>query len=582
MKALKDLQFFLRLADPDRWLLRLGAGLAALTLLAGIGLLSLSGWFITAAAVAGLAGLGAVFNYMFASGGVRGFAMGRTAARYAERLVTHAATFRVLARLRLWVFDVAAPLAPGRLSTLRSGDVLSRVTQDVDALDNLYLRLFTPLVAAVLGAIFAAGLLALFAPAALPGVLGAFLLASFGLPLLAARTGQAPGEAVVTHAAHARAEAGDLAAGLAELKAYGAHTRIIERLDSAGQDWVNAQRKLADRGVFNTAILALAAPATFVIGFASAAAAGAPAALAAFAGFIAFALFEGAAPLVQAGELFGRTAEAAKRLRELDAMEPLVAQPETSEPLPEGWAVQLRDVNFTYPGAEDAALDGVSLSLGEGARLALVGPSGSGKSSLIKLLMRFYAAQSGDIMLGGSPVKRHDAAQVRARFALVDQRAELLSTTIRANLWIADPDADEDALWAALEQAKAADFVRAMPDGLASWIGEDGALVSGGQARRLTLARAFLKNAPILLLDEPTEGLDAETEADFLDALDAWLDADPRRTVLMVTHRAALLERAREAVVLDQGRIVEAGPVDRIAGAGGAFDRIFPSFKRAA
>ena len=286
--------------------------------------------------------------------------------------------------------------------------------------------------------------------------------------------------------------------------------------------------------------------------------------------------------MVQAGELFGRTAEAAKRLRELEVMTPLVAQPATAEPLPSGWAVQLRDVRFTYPGADKPALDGVSLSLTEGARLALVGASGSGKSSLIKLLMRVYAAQSGDIRLGGSPVERHTAAQVRARVALVDQRAELLSTTIRANLWIADPDADEDALWAALEQAKAADFVRAMPDGLASWIGEDGALVSGGQARRLTLARAFLKNAPILLLDEPTEGLDAETEADFLDALDAWLDADPRRSVLMVTHRAALLERAREAMVLDQGRIVEAGPVDRLAGAGGAFDRIFPGFKRAA
>ncbi len=556
MKALKDLGFFLKLAHPDRWLMRLGAALAALTLLAGIGLLSLSGWFITAAAVAGLSGLGAVFNYMFASGGVRGFAMGRTAARYAERLVTHSATFRVLARLRLWVFDIAAPLAPGRLSSLRSGDVLARVTQDVDALDNLYLRLFTPLVAALLGAVFAAILLALFAPAALPGVLGAFLLASFGLPILAARTGQAPGKAVVTHAADARAEAGDLAAGLAELKAYGAHTRIIDRLDASSQDWVKAQRQLADTSVFNTAILALAGPATFVIGFGSAAAAGAPAALAALAGFIAFALFEGAAPLVQAGELFGRTAEAAKRLRELDTMAPLVAAPDAVEELKPGWAVELRNVSFSYPGADTPALDNVSLSLPEGARLALVGASGSGKSSLIKLLMRFYAPQFGEILLGGSPVERHLPAHVRERFALVDQRAELLSTTIRANLWIADPEAEEDALWNALERAKAADFVRAMPEGLATWIGEDGALVSGGQARRLALARAFLKDAPILLLDEPTEGLDADTEADFLDALDAWLDADERRSVLMVTHRAALLERASEVVELQHGRVV--------------------------
>ena len=475
MKAgVKDLRFFLALARPDRWWLRLGAALMALTLLAGIGLLSLSGWFITAASVAGLAGAGRAFNYLFASGGVRAFAMSRTVGRYAERMATHHATFRVLARLRIWVFDIAAPLAPGRLSEMRSGDVLSRVTQDVDALDNLYLRMVAPIIAAGAGAIAAAAILAFAAPAALPAVLGVFILSSAVLPLLAARAGRKPGEESARFSADARAEAGDLAAGLAELKAYGADTRILNRLDSASLGWIDAQRQVARLGLTNAAILSLAAPASFVLGVGLAAASGAPAPLAALSGFVAFALFEAAAPLVQAAENYGRTAASARRLRALSELEPAAKDPDTPAPLPERWDVEAQGLSFTYPGRSETVLADLRLSLPEGGRVALVGASGSGKSTLIKLLMRFYAPQSGDLTLGGVAISHLTAEDIRSRFALVDQRAELLSTTVRANLRLADPDASEEELWAALEKARAADFVRAMPDQLTTWIGEQG------------------------------------------------------------------------------------------------------------
>ena len=579
---MKDLAFFLSLARPDRWWLRLGAGLAALTLLAGIGLLSLSGWFITAAAIAGLAGAGGAFNYLFASGGVRAFAMSRTFGRYAERLASHEATFRVLARLRLWVFRTIAPLAPGGLARLRGGDLLSRVTQDVDALDSLYLRLVTPVLAAAIGALAVAILLAIHAPLALPGVLGLFVFSAIVLPVIAARSGAQAGEGVAEASAEARAEAGDLVSGLAELKAYGADERIAARLDAASADWLGAQRRIAALSFLNASILAFAAPASFAGGAALALVGGASAPIAALAGFIGFALFEAAAPLVQAGELYGRTTASARRLRALAHIPPPIAAPTAPAASPERWDVAVEEVSFTYPDGERAALEDVSLTLPEGARLALVGASGSGKSSLVKLLMRFYAPHRGRITLGGTGFDRLAVEDIRARFALVDQHAELLATTVRANLRLAAPNADEDALWAALERARAAAFVRAMPDGLATWIGEQGGLVSGGQARRIALARAFLKNAPILLLDEPTEGLDRDTERAFLDALDAWLDEDERRSALFVTHRAALLERARDVVVLEQGCLVQAGAPETLRGAGGAFDRLFRSKRVAA
>lgn len=574
---MKDLRFFLALARPDRWWLRLGAALAALTLLAGIGLLSLSGWFITASAVAGLTGAGRAFNYLFASGGVRGFALGRTVGRYAERMVTHEATFRILARLRLWVFDTVAPLAPARLGRMRGGDLLSRVTQDVDALDSLYLRFVTPVTAAVTGAVFASVILAFLAPAALPGVLGVFILASVVLPLWAARSARQAGEDLTRDASTMRAEAGDLVSGLAELKAYGAAHRVIGHLEAADAGAVSAQTRLSSASMINGALLALAAPASFVLGFGLAAASGADAPLCALAGFIAFALFEAAAPLVQAAELYGKTSASARRLKALTEIEPAVSEPDHPASLPNRWDIAIEQVRFRYPDTTADALSDVTLSLPEGERLALVGASGAGKSSLIKLLMRFYEPQSGVITLGGQSLNTLAIKASRERFALVDQRAELLSTTLRANLRLAAPDADEDQLWDALERAGAADFVKQLPDGLQTWIGEKGGLISGGQARRIALARAFVKNAPVLLLDEPTEGLDGDTEAGFLDALDRWLDEDSRRTALIVTHRARLLDRARQVAVLDQGRISGLGTVSELSRSDPSFQRLFPA-----
>ena len=302
-------------------------------------------------------------------------------------------------------FDRAAPLVPAGLGGLRAGDLLSRVTGDVDALDGLYLRLITPALSALFGALAATLVLSLAAPAAILPVIGLFVLSGLVLPLLAAKLGQSAGESVTAAASDTRSEAADLIAGMAELKAYGAETAVLSRLEAASTGWISGQRRLAGLALLNTAVLAFAGPASFVAGFLAAAGSGAPAPLAALAGFIAFGLFEAAAPLVLAGEQYGRTLSAAKRLKALDDMRPAVAEPASPLPLPEAHDVAFDAVGFTYPGGQARpALIDVSFTLPEGGRVALVGASGSGKSSIIRLLMGFYAPDSGTIRLGGADI----------------------------------------------------------------------------------------------------------------------------------------------------------------------------------
>lgn len=561
---MKDLIYFLALAREDRFRLALGAVFAMLAALAGLALFSLAGWVSAAAA----AGAGLAFGALIGGGGLRILALMRPVLRYLERLASHDGAFRSIARLRLWVFDAAAPLAPGPLTGMRSGDLLARVTRDVDALDGLFMRLLTPAASALAVVAGACVLLALTAPSALPAVLGVYAVSAILLPFIAARSEEAPGAAVISASAGARAEAADLAAGLADLKAGGAETRVIARLEAASREWINAQRALAAQGRFHAAVLGLAAPIALVAGFAAAHAGGADPAIAALAGFAGFALFETAAPMVQAGEQLGQTRAAARRMRALAEMAPVSNRPAHPALAPAGHDLSFDGVRFTYPGADRPALDGLDLDLPEGARVAVVGSSGAGKSSLIRLALAFYTPQAGAVRLGGASLAELDPGAARARLALAGQRAELLSGTVAENLRLARPDADDAALWDALALASADGFVRDLPEGLETWIGEQGALVSGGQARRLVLARAFLRGAPVLLLDEPTEGLDADSEAEIAGSLARWLDQDARRSALIITHRPRLLSLVNEVAVLDQGRVTERGAPDALAKAG--------------
>ncbi|MBW8725603.1 MAG: thiol reductant ABC exporter subunit CydC [Inquilinus limosus] len=557
----RPLLAILRLARPQRRKMALGLLLAIVTALSGLGLLVLSGWFIAASAVAGAAvATAAAFNFASPSAGIRGLAVLRTGSRYAERLVTHDATFRFLAGLRVWLFRAAIPLAPARLEEQRGGDLLNRMTADVDSLDAIYLRVIVPAVVAVLAVLLVGGVLLWLDPAAAGIVVALALLVGLALPWAMQRIGAPAGKAIALATARLRTRIVEGVQGLAELKVYQADGRHADAVLAENETLMVAQRHMAQLSGVSTALSGLAghlaALAILALGVAGVAAGVLPGPAVALMMLGALALFDALVPLPLAFQNLGRTRAAARRLLDFAGLAPLVRDPEAPAPAPAGNTIVLSGVSYRYRPGDRPALQDIDLELPEGQRIAVIGPSGSGKSTLTALILRFRDADAGSITIGGVDLRRLPQAEIWRRIAYLSQRSQIFAGTIRDNLLIGDPDASDDRVAAAVEAAGLSGWVEALPRGLDTWVGEAGVQVSGGQARRIALARCILKDAPILVLDEPTEGLDAETEAQVIEALER-LTAG--RTTLVITHRPALLRLADTAVLMAEGRIAVQG-----------------------
>jgi ATP-binding cassette subfamily C protein CydC len=527
------------------WLL-LGGIVALAALAAGVGLMTLAGALVAAAATAGTFTAAAL---------LRGFGIARVVLRYLERVTTHSATFRALADLRVWFFRGLARRSAGGLGFRRAGDVLTRLVADIDALDGLYLRILVPLAGALLLLPALLILLGRRAPllAVVVGLL--FAVSALLLPWLAARATLALGGRVTAAGAALRVAALDALTGLKEVRAFAAEGRMLAAVQGAETRLFSAQHELARRGARAGAAAFLCGQAAILAVLATA---GSDAAGAVVAVFLTVAAFEATAGLPRAGVLAGHAAAAAARV--LDAAEggsaprwtaPVPAAP----PVPPGSGLRFEAVRFRWAPDRPLVFDGLVLDLPQGTRAAVLGPSGAGKSTLAALALKVAAPEAGRVLLGGADIAALDAAAVRARIAWLGQATHLFDDTIRANLLLARPDADDAALWTALEAARIADVVRALPDGLDSWVGEGGARFSGGQGRRLALARALLKPAPILILDEPCSGLDAPTERAFLGTLNEVADG---RTVLLIAHRLTGVERLDRIWRLSAGRAIAA------------------------
>lgn len=548
---------YLTLYKRHKWMLTLGIVLAIITLLASIGLLTLSGWFLSASAVAGFAGIYS-FNYMLPAAGVRGAAITRTAGRYFERLVSHDATFRVLQHLRIHTFSKLLPLSPAGLARYRQGELLNRIVADVDTLDHLYLRVISPLVGAfVVIMVVTIGLSVLDVTLACT-LGGVMLLTLFIMPPVFYRAGKTTGQNLTHLRGQYRQQLTAWLQGQAELTIFGASDRYRAQMEATELQWHEAQRRQSELTALSQALMLLiGAVAILLMLWMAAGGVGGntqPGALIALFVFCALAAFEALAPVTGAFQHLGQVIASAMRITELTEQKPEVIFPTDVSDVPAKVTLTLRDVAFSYPGQAQKALDSLSLQVNPGDHIAILGRTGCGKSTLLQLLTRAWDPQQGEILLNDRPIAALNEATLRKTISVVPQRVHLFSATLRDNLRLAAPDASDQQLTDTLRRVG---LEKLLDDtGLNSWLGEGGRQLSGGELRRLAIARALLHDAPLMLLDEPTEGLDATTESQMLELL---ADVMRGKTLLMVTHRLRGLARFDQIIVMDNGQIIEQG-----------------------
>lgn len=536
MNALLQILALWRRQTP--WLV-LGAAVSLAAVAAGVGLMVIAGHVIAMAFLA--AALAAPIA-------LDAFGVGRVVLRYLDRLLTHEATFRALADLRVWFFRGLARSGAAGLGFRQAGDVLARLVADVEALDGLYLRILIPALAAVM---LLPGLIVLLGGGMTAWAVGIlFAAASFGIPVMTYQAASQSGRSLADAAGAMRVAAVDALSGMREVRAFGAEGRMLTVIQARESALLAAQHGLGRRTAIAGMLALLCSQAAILLVLAGFSAGPITAVIGVF---LVVAAFEAAGALPRAGILAGHAAAAARRVIEAADEPARVTDPAQPKPLPRANGLRFEGVHFRWRDGP-LVLDGLTLEIPTGSRVALLGPSGSGKSTLTALALRLADPDAGRVLLGGIDLRELRTEDLRSRVALLSQSTHLFDDTIRRNLLLARPDADDTALWAALDAAQLGEFVRVLPDGLDTWVGEGGARLSGGQGRRLALARTLLSPAPVLILDEPAAGLDAETERAFLETLNT-VDG---RTILLIAHRLMGVERLDRIWRLSGGKALAA------------------------
>ncbi len=567
---MKTLLRLLRRLTPFRWRISLAVFLGLLTVATNTGLLATAAYLISSAAHHPLLIEMTAAIYL-----VRVFGISRAFVRYAERLVSHNVTFKLIGSLRVFLYRRLEPLAPAELAGYRSGDLLARMMRDVEELQNLFQQIAGPVLIAIAAALLTFATLSVFS--GLLGVVAILFLAAVGVgvPLLTQWLGKRAGKREPVLRAELNAQLVDGVQGMQDLLALGQAEHHQRRIAELSAELGRLQRRMArisgmeaglsDLGT-NLAvwtILLLAIPMVHDARIEGV--------YLATLGLIMLGSFEAVRPLGRSFQFLGRTITAAERIYEVADREPVVLDPADPCPVAESTLLQFDDVSFAYAADEPRVLDGVSFEGRPGRKIAIVGSSGAGKSTIANLAVRFWDPTAGAVRLGGQDLREYSQQDLRSRIGVVSQETRLFNATLRANLRIAKPDATDDELIEILHRARLDEMLSGLPNGLDTWIGEQGMRFSGGERQRLAIARALLKDAPLLILDEPTANLDPVTEDAVLASIfELFCD----RTILLITHRLVRLQEMDEILVLDAGRIVERGEHVSLSHEGGLYQRM--------
>lgn len=552
MKTLFRLVQFLK---PFTGWVALSILLGVLTIAANVGLMASSAYLISAAALHP-----SIAELEVTIVGVRFFGISRGIFRYAERLVSHSVNFKLLTKLRVWFYGKLEPLAPARLMDYRSGDLLTRAVNDIETLENFYIRVVAPPISA---AIVTLGMLIFLANFSIGSALTlvAFLVGvGIGLPTVTVLISRRPGRLLIENRAHLQSALVDGIQGLSDLLAFGQEEAQLKRIRQINRENAKIQMQLAWLNAANTALSVLLSNlgmlVVLLLSIPLVTRGSLNGVYMAVLALAALASFEAVTPLPLAAQQLEICLQAARRLFSLVDTTPTVTDPFQPMAFPSNTDLSLRHVTFRYAANLPLALDDVSMEIPTGKRIAVVGPSGAGKSTLVNLMLRFWEPQSGAILLGGIDLRNLAQDHVRSQFAVITQSAYLFDATLRQNLLMACPNASNSRMIEALRIAQLEDWLQSLPNGLDTWIGEHGVRISGGERQRLAVARAVLLDAPIFLLDEPAANLDPILEKQLWKTMSPLLK---NHSLLLITHRLVGLDEMDEIIVLDQGHVVERG-----------------------
>lgn len=529
------------------------------TVASSVGLMSSSAYIISMAALHP-----SIAVLQVAIVGVRFFGISRGLFRYLERYFSHQVTFHLLAEMRSLFYQALEPLAPAKLVDRHSGDLTSRLLGDTAALEDFYLRAVAPPLSAALAAAASAVFLFRIDPRLALALLCFLGLSGIGVPLLLRQISRTPGKQVVDGRAHLNILLVDGIQGLPELLVNGQERRWAEKISEAGLRLQKAQARLSAGSGFESGLMVLGANmgmlACLIVGITLVETGQMQGLLLAVVCLAALATFEAVYPLPSAARTLESSLASAGRLFEVIDSAPELDGKGVLHP-PGNPLLEVKDLTFCYPESVRPVLQGVSFNLSEGKRTAIVGQSGSGKSTLVNLLLRFWEygperGGQGEIRLGGEDLKLYDDDALRKWLGVVPQEPYLFNATVRDNILLGSIDAQNEEVLTAAMAAQIHDFALSLPKGYESWVGEDGLRLSAGERQRIAIARALVRSAPILILDEPTSNLDTVTERKVLESI---LNSGSNRSILLLTHRLVLMEEMDEILVLAHGQVVERG-----------------------
>ncbi|HVJ48281.1 thiol reductant ABC exporter subunit CydC [Desulfitobacterium sp.] len=572
---MKGLTFLLRQMAPYKGRILLALLLSALTISSHIGLMATAAYLLARAALHP-----AVMDLMQVIVGVRFFGIARAVFRYCERYVSHDVTFRILSRIRVSVYEAIEPLAPARLMFIKSGDLLSRIVGDVEIQKDLYLRVLAPPLVAFL-VLLGFGLFLAPFDRRMPLILAAlFLIGGVGIPFIIKALGQRAGERKLKEKVQLQIQTLDLIQGMTELLSFGQEAVYLEKFQATQKSYSLAQRSYARLSGLSGAALGMVSNLgmwlVLVLGITLVRQGKLDGVYLGMLALGVLSSFEAIQALPMSLQNLEENRAAADRLWELKELKPEVEETFPALSSSYTWdsspCLEISHLSFRYTKNDPYVLKNLSFEVPLKGKLGIVGPSGAGKSSLVNLFLRYWDYHEGSIKLGGKELKSLNSEEVRQLLGVVTQKTHLFNATVKENLLLAKPQATDKELYEACRKAKIHDYILSLPQGYESMIGEEGLKLSGGQRQRLAIARVILKDAPILILDEATTGLDPVTERDVMQEM---LNLMKNRTVLVISHHLPIVQNLDEIVVINEGEIVEQGTHQELLNAGKLYTRLW-------